>query len=198
MRKGCPLKYVREASYTLEAAFVVPIVFFIVIFFLNYSFYSYDRSKLQSELNDIMRKASAYMAYEVDLYLNEVIDYKLAERNFLSVWFEDRSLKEQVLKEYIKNRLASKYYITSVESITVETTPTKVRVAGIANMRFPVLWFATGAKDYSFEVDFSQEVSMFPREEKARIMTAVIELGTNIKGVDKLLSAVSKFIDQVH
>jgi hypothetical protein len=188
----------RNASYTLEAAFIVPIVFFIVIFFLNFTFYCYDRSKLQSELNDIMRKASTYMAYEVDLYVDEVIDYKVAGRNCLSVWFGDRTLKEKVLKEYITKRLASKYYITSVESITVETSVTKVRVAGIANMRFPVLWFATGAKAYSFEVNFTQEVSLFPREEKARIMTAVMELGTNINGVDKLLTTVSKFIDQVH
>jgi hypothetical protein len=198
MRNRYDYEYKRNASYTLEAAFVVPIVFFIIIFFLNFTFYNYDRSKLQSELNDIMRKASVYMAYEVDLYIDEVIDYKIAGRNCLSVWFGDRTLKEKILKEYITKRLVSKYYITSVESITVETSVTKVRVAGIARMRFPVLWFVTGVKDYSFEVNFSQEVSMFPREEKARIMTAVMELGTNIKGVDKLLSMVSKFIDRVH
>lgn len=192
------MEYKENASYTLEAAFVVPIVFFIIFFFLNLTLYCYDRSKLQSELNDIMRKASAYMAYEVDLYLDEVIDYKRAERNCVYVWFGDRSLKEKVLKEYITKRLASKYYITSVESITVETSVTKVRVAGIARMRFPILWFATGNKDYSFDVHISQEVSMFPREEKARIMTAVMELGTNIKGVDKLLATVSKFINRVH
>lgn len=188
----------RNASYTLEAAFVVPIVFFIIIFFLSFTFYCYDRSKLQAELNDIMRKASAYMAYEVDLYIDEVIDYKIAKRNCLYIWFGDRTQKELMLKEYISKRLAAKYYITSVESITVESSATKVRVAGIANMRFPFLWFATGASDYSFEVNFSQEVSMFPREEKARIMTAVMELGSNIKGVDKLLSTVSKFVERVH
>ncbi len=198
MRKPYIFKDMRNASYTLEAAFVVPIVFFIIIFFLSFTFYCYDRSKLQAELNDIMRKASAYMAYEVDLYIDEVIDYKIAKRNCLYIWFGDRTQKELMLKEYISKRLAAKYYITSVESITVESSATKVRVAGIANMRFPFLWFATGASDYSFEVNFSQEVSMFPREEKARIMTAVMELGSNIKGVDKLLSTVSKFVERVH
>ena len=198
MKKRYLSKVMRNASYTLEAAFVVPIVFFIIIFFLSFTFYCYDRSKLQTELNDIMRKASAYMTYEVDLYLDEVIDYKIAQRDCLYVWFGERSQKEKVLQEYISKRLSAKYYITSVESITVESSATKLRVAGIANMRFPVFWFATGAKDYPFEVNFSQEVSMFPREEKARIMTAVMELGSNIKGVDKLLSTVSKFVDRLH
>jgi hypothetical protein len=188
----------RQASYTVEAAFVVPIVFLLVIFFLNYNFYCYDRSKLQAELDDIIRKASAYMTYEVDLYSNEVMSNKLAEKNLFFVWFGDRTVKELILKDYIEKRLKSKFYITSVDSITVETSFTKVRVAGIARMKLPVLMFATGIKDFSIEVNFSQEEAMFPREEKARIMTAVMELGTNIKGVDKVLNMASKIINNIH
>lgn len=198
MRKEDMDQWKLQASYTVEAAFVVPIIFFVIIFFFNYTFYCFDRAKLQSELNDIMRKASAYMAYEVDLETSEVVTYKLAEKNPFFVWFGDRTAKNQILKEYITKRLRSKYYITSVDSVTVETSVTKVKVSGVARMSLPILWFATGLRDYSVGVDFSQEASIFPREEKTRIMTAVIELGTDIKGVDKILNGISKFVNQVH
>lgn len=198
MRSNHLLKDRRQASYTVESAFVVPIVFFVIIFFLAYTFYCFDRAKLQSELDDLIRKASAYMAYEVDLYTDEVVSYKLAEKNILFVWFGDRTVKEGILTDYVKKRLESEYYITSVDSITVSTSVTKVKITGIAHMRIPVINFISGVADYTFNVEFSQEDSMLPREEKARIMSAVMALGTNIKGADQVLNMVRKFINRIH
>lgn len=188
----------QQASYTVEAAFVIPIVFFVIFFFLSYTFYCYDRSKLQAEIDDIIRKASSYMAYEVDLYTDEIVSYKLAEKNLLFVLFGDRSAKEKNLRDYIKDRLESMYYITSVDSVAVSTTVATVRISGVAHMRIPIMSIFNKGNDYTFDVEFSHEESIFPREEKVRIMTAAMELGTKIKGVDSVLKRVREFIDCIH
>ncbi len=187
-----------DGSYTVEAALVFPIIFFVILFLLNYTFYSYDRAKLQAEMNDIARKAGAYMTYEVGLEDNRVNRVSVVLKNTFWVFFGNRQPKEDILKQYMRDRLKSGYYVLNVQDVEVSSTYSNVTVAGIVRTKFYGMNWMNRFFDDSFTFVFSHTTKSFPREEKARALQAAISLGTKIKGIEQALNELAKFIGYIH
>lgn len=187
-----------QANYTIEAALVFPIIFFVILFMLNYTFYCYDRAKLQAQLNDAMRRSAALMSYEIDLLDSAVNRISLASKDFLWVLLGDRHPKEQLIQEYCVNELDKGMYITRLEQISVESSYTELIIRGTATVQVIGLDWLSGFADYPFEIKMGQSENTFPREERARIIEAMIELGTNIKGVESIIEKVRNLVQKVH
>ena len=185
-------------NYTVEAALVFPIIFFVLLFLLNYTFYYYDRAKLQSEIDDITRKAGAYMSYEVGLEDNKVDRVSIALKNTLWVFFGNRQPKEYQLKEYMKDRLKSGYYVLEVQDVDVFSTYSNVTITGAVRINFYGMNWIGEFFDNSFSFVFERTTKTFPREEKARALQAMISLGTKIKGVEEAVNQLAKFIGNIH
>lgn len=187
-----------DGSYTVEAALVFPIIFFVILFLLNYTFYYYDRAKLQADIDDIARKAGAYMTYEVGLEDNKVSRVSVSLKNTFWVFFGNRQPKEDALKQYMIDRLKSGYYVLDVQDVNVSSTYSSVTVAGIVRTKFYGMNWINRFFNDSFTFDFSQTTKSFPREEKARALQAIISLGKEIKGVEQTLDQLAKFIGYIH
>lgn len=186
-----------DASYTVEAALVLPIVFFVILFLLNYTFYCYDRAKLQAKLDDILRKSSLYMAYDINLENDRLDMIEKAKRSTLWVLFGDRSQKESMLKDFVEQRLKGDYYITKINGIRIKTSFHEIIISGTATMKLVGLDWLNGLICTPFDIKFGQTAVTFPREEKTRILQALVELGTQIKGADKLLEKVSCLLEKI-
>lgn len=190
-----PLKV--AASYTVEAALVFPVVFFVVLFMFNYILYSYDRAKLQAELNDLMRVSASYTSYEVGLDTKAVDRVAVVNRNILWILFGNRDLKKEAIEKYAREKMNQGLYITEIESINAEFTFATLTVRGSAKVNLIGLDWAPNIFRKPFEINIGQQTSIFPREEKARILQAVYELGTSIKGVDRILERFSGFVNNI-
>ncbi|MDD5935924.1 MAG: TadE/TadG family type IV pilus assembly protein [Clostridiales bacterium] len=185
-------------TYTIEAALVFPIIFLIILFLLNYAFYHYDKSKLQSEVADIVRKASVYMNYEVGMEDNQVDRIAVIKKSALSIFFEERQRKEMALKQYIVNRLRRGYYVMTVDDIDVSSTFSKVRVTGNLKIKFyGYRWINRFFKN-RFTLVFDQSAKTFPREETARLLDVAISMGSQIKGVEDTVNELAKLIGYIH
>ncbi len=196
-RKGVKRSKKIQANYTVEAALVFPLIFFVLLFMLNYTFYCYDRAKLQAKMNDVMRRSAAFMSYDIDLWDNTVNRTSLANKEFLWVFLGDRKPKEDLIQQYCMYELSQGLYITSIEQMSVDSTYTELMIRGTATVQVIGLKWVSGFSDYPFEIKMGQSGKTFPREERVRIIEAMIELGTDIKGVEKILQQVRKVIEEI-
>ena len=194
MKKGNEL----QANYTVEAALIFPIIFFIVLFMLNYTFFCYDRAKLKTQLDDMLRRSQAFMSYEIDLWDSTVSRGSLANKEFLWVFMGDRKPKEELIKQFCMDELSQGMYVTTLNEVSVESTYTELMIHGTATVKFVGLYWMNGFADYPFEIRLGQSSKIFPREERARILQSMIELGTNIKGIDSILGYVKQLVGLVH
>lgn len=186
-----------SASYTVEAALVFPVAFFVLIFMMNYTFYCHDRAKIQAEMNELINLSANYMAYDINPEKRIIDRLDIIEKNVLWVFIGNRDSRKEKIKEYAWKQLDSNLYITKIKSIDVDSSFTRLTIRGKATMEPIGLGWLSGLLVYPFEISFGQRQSVFPREEKARILQALIELGTNIKGVDELLGKLVKFISNI-
>ncbi len=187
----------KRAFFTVEAAFVLPLVFYTVLFLLNYCFYCHDRTKLQVLGEKAVLKAVSYISYQVDLDLQTLREEGYLSKGILYPFGIGREKDETKVLSYVKKTLSRGYLVCEVRELQVQTTLTKVRVTGKLKVVFPGARLFEILKKDSFTVAFYFEESIFPREEKTRLLEVSIKLGKKIKGVDKAIQELKELVERL-
>lgn len=186
----------KRASFTIEAAFILPLVFYTILFLLSYCFFCHDRSKLQAVGEEVVKKAAAYLTYSIDLNL-ELRSSKSTSKGLLYPYIlEGEEEKNQIL-QYAKQRLSQGYFVSEIQDITIDTTRSNVKVKGTLKAVFP------GAKLFGIlhkdcvRIPFCFEENTWKREERARMFEVAITLGYKIEGVEKAMKKLKELGNKI-
>ncbi|HCL03320.1 MAG TPA: hypothetical protein DHW61_13100 [Lachnoclostridium phytofermentans] len=185
---------IKKAFFTVEAAFVLPLVFYTILFLLNYSFYSHDRAKLQSLGEEVVLKAASYITYQVDMDLAVLRVEDYLSKGILYPIGIGREKDEVRVLGYVKETLTNGYWVCEIRDLQVQTTLSKVRITGKLEAVFPSAKLFGILKKDGFTVPFCFEETIFSREEKTRLLEVSINLGKKIKGVDKAVQKLKELV----
>ena len=109
-----------NASFTIEAVFILPIVFFTIVFITYLSFYLHDYSRIQCITDGILHKAAMNIKHEADIGSGSV-NYDEINKGLTSQIFADSDCKEDEIENYAASSLSKGLIATRITDIHVSS-----------------------------------------------------------------------------
>ncbi len=175
-----------KGSITVEAAFVMPVIFCVIFTLLYLAFYLHDKSKMQSTIDEALYKAGVSIKYEADIDCEEIKIEQLMEKSIFSVITGYGEEEEIEIEEYLEDKLQKGFFLLRVSSIevTVKSTNISIEVAAKAGNMLPLLNYLLRPIT---DLNLNNSFSIHDPAETIRGAEVILETGDKIKGVHKLL-----------
>lgn len=129
--------YKVKGSYTVEAALILPLIFFIIIGLIYLGFYVHDSVKIQSIIDETLIKARNLVQRDADISTGTVDYEAYLNRNLLYPYFSDFKDKESEIKTYMLDRLNSGLFIAKPKNINIKVESFDIHIEVEAEMEFP-------------------------------------------------------------
>lgn len=125
-------------SYTIEAAFVFPIIIILVSLIILYSFYLHDRVVL-AEMSQYYTKKLFQMLDEPVSVSGRLEIERLEEQNLLRIGGYKDSIQPAMIEKSFRESAERWLLVTSVKSVRAEVTDTGVKFSYTADCAIRVL-----------------------------------------------------------
>ena len=175
-----------KGSITVEAAFVMPVIFCVIFTLLYLAFYLHDKSKIQSTIDEALYKAGVSIKYEADIGCEEIKIEQLMEKSIFSIITGYGEEEEIEIEEYLEDKLLKGFFLLRVSSIevSVKRTNISIEVAAKAGNMLPLLNYLLQP---TTDLNINNSFSIHDPAETIRGAEVILETGDKIKGVHKLL-----------
>ncbi|MFT4143249.1 MAG: pilus assembly protein [Mobilitalea sp.] len=179
-----------KGSITVEAAFVIPIVFCVIFILLYLAFFLHDKCKIQGIVDQALYKTGLSIKYEADISKNITLE-QLKEKSIFTVitgYGEDEEIK---IEEYLDEKLFKGFFLLKVSSIevTVERFKVYIGVSAKTKNNLPLLNFILNPIT---KLKASNIFSLHDPAEAIRGAEVILQTGDKIKGVHELLEMLKK------
>lgn len=131
--------YVTRASYTVEAALILPMVIFVIMALIYMSFYMHDKMKIQAIINSNILQGGLMVKHEWNTDNNETDYINIDNRGIYYPVIGETEDEVHKIKENLKNELSGKLYIAEIRDIVVEADHLKLSIKIEAVMNISIL-----------------------------------------------------------
>lgn len=176
---------------TLEAALVMPMVFFVIIVMLYLSFYLYDLARIQVGIDRIHSRAMYSMNHETDWMTGQIKYEHINNRGILyplSGYKQEEIELESLLHQELENTLIVK--ITDAQ-VAINLLDIKIVVEGY--VQIPLDRFLSKFKGKR-QVRYEIEVPLHQPAQFLWMSDVVIETGSKIKGMEQIKEWLEKVL----
>ncbi|MDF2609909.1 MAG: putative rane protein [Lachnospiraceae bacterium] len=131
------LKTKVKGSYTVEAAFLMPMVLFVTIAVLYLGFYLHDRARVQSIMNDALTNSRSLIQYEADMNTGSIDYAAYRDRDIWYPYFNEFKEKEGGIIAYVTNQFEKGLFLTKLEDAEVTINTFDITINASIRMDFP-------------------------------------------------------------
>lgn len=149
--------YKLKGGFTIEAVFIIPILFYIILLFIYLNFYLRD-------YNIMISKA-----------------------DYLTQKYKETGEKELIEKSYIDKFLNDDLWFSKAENISVNINYLKLRFKAELSLLLPKEGIFKIFSILGFNYCYEREFLLFDRTETARIFTVGINTISKIKGLNDIV-----------
>lgn len=180
-----------KASLTVEATFIMPVVLFIIVFIIYLSFYLHDYCKINGLVDVTLHKASMNLKHDADIATGRV-NFNEIDRSLIDRIFADSDSKEEEIEDYIRMLLSRGLLATDITEVkaTKGALSLTIRVEGRFKNPFKGLQWLIPSNNLLVE---AKAANHYPAD-SVRISDVVLDIGSKIKGFDKLKEGIGKLI----
>lgn len=131
------LKIKVNGSYTVEAAFLMPIVLFVIIGVLYLGFYLHDKARVHSIMNDALTNSRSLIQYEAGMNTGSIDYVAYRDRDIWYPYFNDFKEKEASIIAYVTNQFEKGLFLTKLEDAEVTIDTFNITINASIRMEFP-------------------------------------------------------------
>lgn len=186
-----------KGSYTIEAALILPGIFFVIIGLIYLGFYMHDKIRLQVITNETLIKGKAFIRNEAILNSGSIVYEDYYERGILYCLNNDLKDKEEKIKTYIRTRLERGFFITSIKKINVTASQSELSVEIIAQMKFPFLGIQQFFLDSGTTVLVENKIQIQNTAEFIRIFDVFLGVTEKMEAVDTVLKKLQEILVRI-
>lgn len=184
---------IKQASITVEAAFVMPIVIFTIVALIYLAFYLHDYCRIQGTLDNTLLKASFHMKHEADFTTGEVTYEEINDRGVFYLILGSTTEDKSRLTTYLQDKLKNSLFLLKITSIDADVGKLSSTVSIEASSHIVLPYFQKLFGRYS-HVRIVNSASMHNPAETVRCAEVVLDTGSNIKGIEQLMEKMEDFL----
>ncbi len=182
-----------NASLTVEAAFLVPIVIGILVFLIEAALYCRDLAVAKAVLTKEVSQGTAFMDYDVYPGTDYVLYERLLAEGFFSRLLDKETEEvEQILALRLQQELSSAFLFADAQEVQVKADGSRLTMSFKLNGQRSLLDLGgMGGDFFCREVRVSEtctDASMWNR-----IVTLVLRTGERISGVSEVMQKIEEF-----
>ena len=181
-----------DASFTVEATFILPMVLFTMVFIIYLSFYLHDYCRIQNIVDGVAHKVAMNIKHEADIDSGRV-NYDELNKGLLSQVFEEPDAREADIKNYIGRLLSKGLIITRITDIHVTKDILNLTIRVEGEYQFPIKglgWLIALDNHLTLE----REAAFHYPANFVRISDVILDTGSRIKGFNNLKETIIKLI----
>lgn len=166
-----------EAVYTIEAVFILPLLFFILLLLIYFNFYLHDRV------------CTIAQVHSMSLLYEEKQEVGIIER-LLGKQEEINLKKEKQLKEKLNDVL----WMSNYKEVVLEQGRLKQKIIVKLLLNLPEEGITEITPNIAYEFQINTKKTTIKRAEQARILSIGIESIDKIKGISTVLEKIRTFL----
>ncbi|TCT11646.1 TadE-like protein [Natranaerovirga pectinivora] len=193
-----------EGSFTIEAAFIMPIIIITIITLIYMTFYLHDMTYLQSVANNTAMKGAQSLKY-IDVDMNTMnINYENINNRFIYWRNTNLNHRRGDLKSHFNNQIKNKLFQVQAKDITVYTEIESkglnkyLKVDAIAEFRTPFNFISqilNGGKTIHIQV--SSKAILPDQQEFIRTVNLIEYVLNNYTIFDGLVEKYNDVLSQI-
>lgn len=180
-----------NASFTVEAAIVMPLVLYTILALIFLSFNLHDRCRIHCMADKVLHKASIYMKHDADITTCKTDYENINDRGILYPITGNTADERIEIEQYLISELEYGLLCTEITGIEVKAGKLMVRLEIQGRLDVPATLFMSFLKR---SIHVRAERPLHNPAEAIRISEVILETGTRIKGVDKLIEKLESLI----
>lgn len=185
LRKRMLSKQTLQGSMTVEAAFVMPIVIFVVFALLYLSFYLHDKCRIQGIINKTLHKTSITLKHEADIDTGNLSYETIGERGVFYLLMGNNDMEASQIQQYLQQELSEGLFLTRIAEVDSEVGKTKVKLSVETETSVSLYWVKQLFSPLAHGT-IKEDSGIHNPAETLRQMEVVLDSGSRMKGVSQL------------
>ena len=187
-----------RGSFTVEAVFIVPAITMIVILMIDMALYLRDYSVAQTLAERVAEDTRALVLNDEEPRLHKVMYERKLSGSIVRRWFQDTDDEdEETMEQYMEELCHGRFWISRIDGKSVRIGEGKVSVTLKFKTDTAMPFFGKALTAHWFSDEITCEVPCEDVGLRTRIYAAVIETGTQIKGVGTVLEKLSEIVNRL-
>lgn len=184
----------KKASYTVEAALIMPIIVIVIMALLYMGFYMHDKSRIQAIINSNLIRAGLIIKHELLIKGNEIDYINLDSRGiYYPILGDIKQEKERIINN-LNDQFASNLYLAQIEDINVELDHFNINIEVVVLMDISILKVKELFTGSGTNITISSNGRVHYPAEAVRKFDVMEGMINDVKGYDQVLGKLNSFI----
>jgi|GEM_PF-3535986 TadE-like protein. len=188
-----------EGSFTVEAAFIVPLVTMILVLLIDMALYMRDLSTARTLAERVAEDTRALVLNDEEPRLHKVMYERQLTQSVFQRWFAGTDREDaDNMDDYLEELSGGRFWISRMDShsVRVEDGSVVVRIALVSDTGIPMFGKSLTSRWFSDEIVC--RIGCADIGFRTRFYAAAIETGTEVKGLSTVLTKLSELVNRLN
>ena len=193
-KKKLKWSIIKKASYTVEAALIMPIIVIVIMALLYMGFYMHDKSRIQAIINSNLIRAGLIIKHEMLVKSNELDYVNLDSRGIYYPILGDIKQERERIINNLSDQFTSNLYLAQIKDINVEVDHFNINIKVVVFMDISILKVKELFTGSGTNITISSNGRVHYPAEAVRKFDAMEGMIDDVKGYDQVLGKLNSFI----
>lgn len=187
---------VLPASFTVEAAFIFPIIIFLIVALIQIGFYLHDRIVIEALLHQTVNQAVVQQRNGTSFAEGTLNFQVIAQTGIVDRYFLRTEETQALIDDYIITH-SDNLLMCELRNLQVEVSLTRILVKCELSAVKPLLGIPLKISATLMTTEFNIEETVYRPEEISRMAAAIMITAKKVPGVEETLKKFSKIIEKI-
>lgn len=180
-----------RGSLTVEAALILPMIFYLLFSLFYLTFYLYDMNRVHGYLDKILYRTSMLVKHESDITSGKIQYTKINQRGVFYVLTGNTEMLEEDIRKYIAEELSDGLFMMRVTDIQAKVEKDKIEAKIEIKTKMPMKGILTFFQPKQRKV-IEEKYTIHDPADTIRMSEVILDTGSQVKGMEELRNLVEK------